>query len=57
MIEEFLEKTRLMDLYALVVTQIVVSRDEALIGMLRELAAEATDRVRHELLQHALEHA
>lgn len=56
-IEEFLEKTRLMDLYALVVTQIVVSRDEALIEMLRELATEATDRIRYDLLQHALEHA
>nr|MBA3378815.1 hypothetical protein [Chloroflexia bacterium] len=56
-IEDFLRSTRLMDLYALVVTQIVVTRDETLIAMLREMAAERTDRVRYELLQHALEHA
>lgn len=56
-IEEFLRSTRMMDLYALVVTQIVVSRDDTLIGMLREMAAAETDRTRYELLQHALEHA
>lgn len=56
-IENFLRNTRLMDLYALVVTQIVVSRDDTLIRMLREMASEESDRVRYELLQHALEHA
>lgn len=56
-IEHFLTTTRHMDLYALVVTQIVVTRDETLIAMLREMAAGAPDRIRHELLQHALEHA
>ncbi len=56
-IEDFLRNTRLMDLYALVVTQIVVTRDEDLIAMLKEMATETPDRTRHELLQHALEHA
>lgn len=56
-IEGFLRSTRHMDLYGLIVTQIVVTRDEELIAMLREMAADAPDRVRHELLQHALEHA
>jgi hypothetical protein len=56
-IEHFLQTTRMMDLYALVVTQIVVTRDGDLIAMLREMAAEETDRVRYELLRNALEHA
>lgn len=56
-IEDFLRTTRLMDLYALVVTQIVATRDEDLIAMLKELAAAETDRIRYELLQNALEHA
>lgn len=56
-LEDFLRNTRMLDLYGLVVTQIVASRDDTLIGMLRELAAEERDRVRHELLHHALEHA
>jgi len=56
-IEEFLRTTRYLDLYGLVVTQIVVTRDEELIAMLREMAAEERDRTRYDLLQHALEHA
>jgi hypothetical protein len=56
-IEHFLRTTRLMDLYALIVAQIVAGRDEALIRMLRELEAEEQDRIRHELLRNALEHA
>jgi hypothetical protein len=56
-IEDFLRTTRMLDLYGLVVMQIVVTRDEALIGMLRELREEANDRVRYELLSQALEHA
>jgi hypothetical protein len=56
-IEDFLRTTRLLDLYALIVTQIVASRDESLIRMLRELAAGERDRIRYELLQNALEHA
>lgn len=56
-IKEFLRHTHLLDLYGLVVTQIVASRDEELIAFLRELAAEERERIRYELLQHALQHA
>jgi hypothetical protein len=56
-IEGFLRSTRLLDLFGLVATQIVVTRDQDLIDLLRRLAAEETDRVRYELLTQALEHA
>jgi len=56
-IEHFLRHTTKLDLYGIVVTQIVVTRDDELIALLRELAAEERDRTRYELLQHALEHA
>jgi len=56
-IERFLQTTRMLDLYGLVATQIVVTRDQELIGMLRELHREATDRVRYELLSQALANA
>ena len=56
-IEGFLRSTRLLDLFGLVATQIVVTRDEALIAMLRRMAGEERDRVRYELLTLALEHA
>jgi hypothetical protein len=56
-IERFLRQTRMLDLYGLVVTQIVATRDEPLIALLRSLAADERDRTRYELLRHALEHA
>ena len=55
--EHFLRHSRLLDLYGLVVTQIVVTRDEDLIGLLRELESEERDPVRIGLLRQALEHA
>ncbi|CAA9575692.1 MAG: hypothetical protein AVDCRST_MAG87-2850 [uncultured Thermomicrobiales bacterium] len=56
-IADFLRTTPLLDLYGLVATQIVVTRDEALIGALRDLAATEREPRRAELLAHALEHA
>ncbi len=56
-IVDFLRTTPLLDLYGLVATQIVVTRDEALIGALRDLAATEREPRRAQLLAHALEHA
>jgi len=56
-IVDFLRTTPLLDLYGLVATQIVVTRDETLIGALRDLAEIERDPRRAELLAHALEHA
>lgn len=56
-IVDFLRTTPLLDLYGLVATQIVVTRDETLIQALRDLAATEREPRRTELLAHALEHA
>ena len=56
-IVDFLRTTPLLDLYGLVATQIVVTRDETLIGALRDLAATEREPRRAQLLAHALEHA
>lgn len=56
-IVDFLRTTPLLDLYGLVATQIVVTRDETLIQALRDLAATEREPRRAELLAHALEHA
>jgi hypothetical protein len=44
-----------LDIYGIVVTSIVASRDEPLIQALRELAGGERDPVKRELLEHALE--
>jgi hypothetical protein len=46
-----------LDIYGIVVTSIVASRDEHLIRALRALAADERDRTKRQLLDHALEHA
>ena len=56
-LEHFLRHSRLLDLYGLIVMQVVVTRDPELIGMLRELEAEEREPVRLGLLRQALEHA
>lgn len=56
-IVDFLRTTPLLDLYGLVATQIVVTRDETLIEALRGLTATEHEPRRAELLAHALEHA
>ena len=53
----FLRTTPLLDLYGLVATQIVVTRDETLIEALRDLTATEHEPRRAQLLAHALEHA
>lgn len=56
-IANFLRTTPLLDLYGLVVMQIVAGRDDALIGTLRDLAGTEREPRRRELLTLALEHA
>lgn len=53
-IESFLRTTTLPDLYGLVVTQIVASRNEPLIARLKALADEESDPAKRPLLDHAL---
>lgn len=53
-IDAFLHATTLMDLYGLVVTQIVASRNEPLIARLQTLAADESDPAKRPLLDHAL---
>lgn len=54
-IERFLRTTGLLDLYGLIVTQVVAARDEALIARLRTLAAQERHPEKRELLRHALD--
>ncbi len=54
-IDLFLQTTELLDLYGLIVTQIVAARDEVLVGRLRELAAAEGHSAKLELLRHALD--
>lgn len=56
-IVQFLRSTSLLDLYGLIVMQIVASRDDVLIQTLRDLAEIERDPRRTELLELALEHA
>lgn len=51
----FLRTTTLYDLYGIVATQIVASRDEAFIRLLRDLTAVERDPEKAKLLAHALE--
>ncbi|HWV24116.1 MAG TPA: hypothetical protein VNZ58_07990 [Thermomicrobiales bacterium] len=51
----FFRSTTLIDLYGIVAMQIVASRSEVLIGLLRNLAEIERDPVRKSLLDHALE--
>lgn len=44
-----------LDIYGIVVTSIVASRDEHLIRAMRALAGDERDRVKRQLLDHALE--
>lgn len=53
-IDVFLRTTTLLDLYGLVVTQIVASRNEPLIARLKALADEESDPAKRPLLDHAL---
>lgn len=54
-IARYLVTTGEMDIYGIIVTSIVASRDEALIRALRALAADERDRTKRQLLDHALE--
>lgn len=54
-IAAFLRTTALLDLYGIVAMQIVASRDEGLIGLLREVSSTERDRDKARLLGHALE--
>ena len=54
-IERFLRTTPLLDLYGLIVTQVVAARDEPLIARIRTLAAEERHPEKRELLRHALD--
>jgi hypothetical protein len=56
-IENFMNRTRLLDLYGLVAMQIVVTRDGDLIEMLRELERDERDPFKGQMLRQALEHA
>ncbi len=56
-IEDFMNRTRLLDLYGLVAMQIVVTRDGDLIGMLRDLETHERDPFKRQMLRQALEHA
>jgi hypothetical protein len=51
----YLVTTDDLDVYGIIVTSIVASRDEALIRALRALAGAERDRTRRQLLDHALE--
>jgi hypothetical protein len=51
----FFRTTALIDLYGIIAMQIVGSRSEVLIGMLRNLAEIEQDREKKALLDHALE--
>lgn len=53
-IENWFRTTTIMDLYGIVAFQIVGSRSDALITMLKRLRAEEHDRLRQELLDQAL---
>lgn len=53
-IERWFRTTTVMDLYGIVAFQIVGSRSEVLIEMLRKLRADEHDRLRQELLDQAL---
>ena len=54
-IERFLRTTTLLDLYGLIVTQVVAARDKALIARLRAFAAEEQHPEKRALLRHALD--
>ncbi len=54
-IERFLQTTEMLDLYGLIVTQIVAARDEVLVGRLRNLAAAEGHPEKLALLRHALD--
>lgn len=56
-IEDFMTRTRLLDLYGVVAMQIVVTRDGDLIEMLRELEKHERDPFKGQMLRQALEHA
>ncbi len=56
-ISDFIQTTNLIDLFGIVVMQIVASRDEPLIAELREMAESLLPRTKQQLLDHALEHA
>ncbi len=56
-IEDFMNRTRLLDLYGLVAMQIVVTRDGDLIEMLRDLEKHERDPFKGQMLRQALEHA
>lgn len=51
----FFHTTKLIDLYGIVAMQVVASRSDALIALLRNLAGTEPDRERKALLDHALE--
>ena len=51
----FFRSTALIDLYGIIAMQIVGSRSEVLIGLLRNLAEVEKDQGKKELLDHALE--
>ncbi|MGN6030734.1 MAG: hypothetical protein ACTHQE_03635, partial [Thermomicrobiales bacterium] len=53
----FLETTDMLDLYGLIVMQIVASRDGDLIAVLRQLERTEPVRRKAELLHLALQHA
>lgn len=54
-IEKWFRTTTVMDLYGIVAIQVVASRSEILITMLRELRSNEFDRVRQSMLDQALE--
>nr|MBA2278150.1 hypothetical protein [Chloroflexia bacterium] len=54
-IARFLQTTAILDLYGLIVTQIVAARDEVLIARLRRLATAERHPAKLELLRHALD--
>ena len=53
-IEEWFRTTTVMDLYGIVALQVVGSRSEALITMLRDLRSQEFDRLRQGMLDQAL---
>jgi hypothetical protein len=55
LILQYIVETDDMDLYGIIVTEIVASRDEYLIRALRAIADDEGDRERRALVEHALE--
>ncbi|MCA9833212.1 MAG: hypothetical protein KC435_04655 [Thermomicrobiales bacterium] len=54
-IEGWFRMTTVMDLYGIIAMQIVASRSDVLIGMLRDIRSEEVDSLRRGLLDQALE--